>query len=313
MLFGRAILLKSYASKFELNFKHETHHLFRYYRHVAGVLYIVGTPIGNLEDLSLRAQRVLQTVAVVACEDTRQSSKLMAAANAHRPLISLHEHNESQRSEELVARLQGGEDVALISDAGTPLVSDPGYRLVEAAIESGIQVSPIPGPSAVLCALSVSGLPTDQFKFIGFLPHKPAARRKVMESWADLDSSLVCFESPHRILEALADLMEIWPTRRLAACRELTKMHEEVLRGTAEEVRAVLAGRPSVKGEFTLVIDRSRPGSEVAELANPDNLKAEVERLISAGLPRMEAIKQAAKRAGLSKREAYDRLEKEKI
>lgn len=279
---------------------------------MAGVLYIVGTPIGNLEDLSLRAQRILQTVAVVACEDTRQSSKLMAAAGAHRPLVSLHEHNEGQRCHELVTRLLGGDDIALISDAGTPLVSDPGYRLVEAAIEAGVQVSPIPGPSAVLSALSVSGLPTDQFTFIGFLPHKPQARRKLMESWASLEASLVCFESPHRILESLAEMAEVWPTRRMAACRELTKLHEEVLRGTAGEILKTLSQRPSVKGEFTLVIDRSRPGDEAADLANPLNLKEEVERLIESGLPRMEAIKQAAKKAGLNKREAYERLEKEK-
>jgi 16S rRNA (cytidine1402-2'-O)-methyltransferase len=275
---------------------------------VAGVLYIVGTPIGNLEDLSIRAQKILQSVSAVACEDTRQSSKLMAAAGAHRPLLSLHEHNESQRCQELVDRIRNGEDIALISDAGTPLISDPGYRLVEAAVAAGIKVSPIPGASAVLSALSVSGLPTDQFAFLGFLPHKTVARRKVLEQWAQIEATLVCFESPHRILESLEDLAALWPTRTIAACRELTKIHEEVLRGTADQIRTQLKTRPAIKGEFTLVIDRANE----AVLANPLNLKEEVQRLLDSGLSRMEAIKLAAKQAGLNKRAAYDLLEKEK-
>ena len=275
---------------------------------MAGVLYIVGTPIGNLEDLSIRAQKILQSVSAVACEDTRQSSKLMAAAGAHRPLLSLHEHNESQRCQELVDRIRNGEDIALISDAGTPLISDPGYRLVEAAVAAGLKVSPIPGASAVLSALSVSGLPTDQFAFLGFLPHKTVARRKVLEQWAQIEATLVCFESPHRILESLDDLAAIWPTRTIAACRELTKIHEEVLRGTAEEICSQLKARPAIKGEFTLVIDR---GSATIP-ANPLNIKEEVQRLLDSGLSRMEAIKLAAKQAGLNKRAAYDLLEKEK-
>jgi 16S rRNA (cytidine1402-2'-O)-methyltransferase len=286
--------------------------LVRYYRQVAGVLYVIGTPIGNLEDLSVRAQRILQTAGVVACEDTRQSAKLMAAAGAHRPLLSLHEHNESQRCHELVTRILQGEDVALISDAGTPLISDPGYRLVEAAIEAGITVSPIPGASAVLSALSVAGLPTDQFAFIGFLPHKSMARQKLLEKWADLEATLVCFESPHRILESLEEIANLWPSRRMAACRELTKIHEEIIRGTASEIYDKLRQRASVKGEFTLVIHRAEALQNKAELANPKNLKEEVERLSAGGLSRMDAIKQAAKHAGLNKREAYELLEKEK-
>ncbi len=279
---------------------------------MAGVLYVVGTPIGNLEDLSIRAQRILQTVGVVACEDTRQSSKLMAAAGAHRPLLSLHEHNESQRCHELVFRLLQGEDVALISDAGTPLISDPGYRLVEAAVEAGIAVCPIPGASAVLSALSVAGLPTDQFAFIGFLPHKSVARRKLLDKWAGLEATLVCFESPHRILESLQQMGELWPNRRVAACRELTKIHEEILRGTALEIYEKLRQRPSVKGEFTLVIQRAEVLRNEGSAEKPLNLKQEVERLTAAGHPRMEAIKLAAKQAGLNKRAAYDLLEKEK-
>jgi 16S rRNA (cytidine1402-2'-O)-methyltransferase len=274
---------------------------------VAGVLYIVGTPIGNLEDLSIRAQRILQSVAVVACEDTRQTAKLMAAAGAHKPLVSLHEHNEAARCSELVGRLAAGDDIAVVSDAGTPLVSDPGYRLVEAAIAAGLRVSPIPGPSAVLSALSVAGLPTDQFAFIGFLPHKQGARRKHLEAWASSPATLVCFESPHRILETLDDLAEIWPSRRIAAGRELTKLHEEILRGTAATIAANLRSRPAIKGEFTLVIER-----DTGVATGDFDLRAEVERLVELGEPRMDAIKQAAKKAGLSKREAYDLLQKGK-
>lgn len=276
---------------------------------MAGVLYVVGTPIGNLEDLTPRACGILRSVAVVACEDTRQSSKLMATADAHRPLLSLHEHNEAKRCEELLARLAAGEDVALISDAGTPLISDPGYRLVEAAAAAGIRVSPIPGASAVMSALSVAGLPTDRFVFLGFLPHKAQARQNYLESWASVEATLVCFESPHRILESLSTLAQIWPTRRIAACRELTKLHEEVLRGNAEEIRAALAARPAVKGEFTLVIER---GTVEPNEASPESLASAVESLERQGLSRMEAIKQAAREAGLSKRQAYDLLEQNK-
>ncbi len=312
MLSVVGILLKQYSHNFVQIQKCAILPLVRYYRQVAGVLYVVGTPIGNLEDLSVRAQRILQTASVVACEDTRQSSKLMAAAGAHRPLLSLHEHNESQRCHELVTRLLQGEDVALISDAGTPLISDPGYRLVEAAIAAGIAVSPIPGASAVLSALSVAGLPTDQFAFIGFLPHKAVARQKLLEKWADLEATLVCFESPHRILESLEEIAKLWPTRRMAACRELTKIHEEILRGSASEIHESLKRRPSVKGEFTLVIHRAEVLQNKAILANPKNLKEGVDRLTAAGQSRMDAIKHAAKHAGLNKREAYGMLEKEK-
>jgi 16S rRNA (cytidine1402-2'-O)-methyltransferase len=226
----------------------------------------------------------------------------MAAAEAARPLVSLHEHNEATRCREILDRLSQGEDVALISDAGTPLISDPGYRLVEAAIAAGIRVSPIPGPSAVISALCIAGLPTDQFVFIGFLPPKPAARRAHLESWSTAPATLVCFESPHRILESLADIAALWPARRMAACRELTKLHEEIA--------ARLAARPSIKGEFTLVIDR---GNEATSLdSSPASLAARVRQLQQDGLSRMDAIKQAAREAGLNKRAAYDLLEKEK-
>ncbi len=286
--------------------------LLRYYRQVAGVLYIVGTPIGNLDDLSIRAAKILRSVAAVACEDTRQTAKLMDAAGAHRPLLSLHEHNEAERTQELVDRILSGDDLALVSDAGTPLISDPGFRLVEAAAAAGIRVSPIPGASAVLSALSVSGLPTDHFAFIGFLPHKAVARQKLLEIWGAVEATLVFFESPHRILESLDDIATQFPARQLAAGRELTKLYEEVLRGTAAEIAAALRARPSVRGEFTLVMARQSAEQSKANLADPVELKEEVDRLMAAGSSRMDAIKQAAKQAGMNKRDAYSLLEQEK-
>ncbi len=286
--------------------------LLRYYRQVAGVLYIVGTPIGNLDDLSIRAAKILRSVAAVACEDTRQTAKLMAAAAAHRPLLSLHEHNEQERTQELVDRMLSGDDLALVSDAGTPLISDPGFRLVEAAAAAGIRVSPIPGPSAVLSALSVSGLPTDHFAFIGFLPHKAVARQKLLETWGRIEATLVFFESPHRILETLDEIATQFPARQLAVGRELTKLYEEVLRGNAASIAATLRSRPAIKGEFTLVMARESGETSEANLSDPVQLKGEVARLIDAGSSRMDAIKQVAKRAGLNKRDAYDLLEKGK-
>ncbi len=268
---------------------------------MSGTLYVVATPIGNLADLSRRAGEILRQVAAVACEDTRQTAKLMAAVEARKPLLSLHEHNEEQRSGEIVERLLAGEDIALVSDAGTPLVSDPGYRLVEAAIERGVRVSPIPGPSAVMAALAVAGLATDRFVFLGFLPHKAQSRRKLWEEWGQAQATLVCFESPHRILETLAELAEMTPGRRMAACRELTKIYEEVLRGTAAEILTTLAGRPTVKGEFTLVLERTKPN----EAVDVTKLVAELEE---AGWTPMDAIKEAAKRAGVPKRAVYEQV-----
>jgi 16S rRNA (cytidine1402-2'-O)-methyltransferase len=274
---------------------------------MGGVLYIVATPIGNLDDLSLRAAKTLRKVGAVACEDTRQTSKLMEAAGASRPLVSLHEHNERERSAELVERLLAGEDIALVSDAGTPLVSDPGYRLVAAAVEAGIMVSPIPGPSAVMAALSASGLETDAFAFAGFLPPKQKARRDALGKWGALPATIVFFESPHRILESLADVAALFPGRKLALGRELTKLHEEFLRGTAVEIIARLQAKDSIRGEFTMLIERGR--AEAKEWGAEEIRQAYEER-IAAGCERMEAMKQVAQVAGKSKREIYDVLEK---
>lgn len=279
---------------------------------MSGVLYVVATPIGNLEDLTLRAARILRSVSLVACEDTRQTHKLMDSAAAATPLISLHEFNERDRTQELLERLASGQDIALVSDAGTPLISDPGYRLVEAAIAAGIAVSPIPGPSAVLSALSVSGLPTDAFAFIGFLPHKTNPRRQLLEKWKDIPATLVFFESPHRILESLSDLAELFPNRRVVLARELTKIHEEILRGSALELRTKLSARAAIKGEFTCVLERADLSKQTQIEATSATIAQMVDQLILSGLSRMDAIKEAGKRAGLSKREAYALLEENK-
>ncbi len=270
-------------------------------------LYIVATPIGNLSDLSPRAASTLASVAAIACEDTRQTRKLLDHLAIQRPLLAFHEHNERERTPELIARLQAGESLALVSDAGTPLISDPGYRLIDAAIAAGIAVVPIPGPCAAIAALSASGLPTDAFYFGGFFHSKPAQRRKQLEAVADLPATLIFYEAPHRIEEALGDIDAVLGARRLVLARELTKLHEEFLRGTPGELRTTLAARPAVKGEFTVLIGKGDAAS-TAEAAAQVPLAEAVAALEAQGLPRMDAIKQAARERGLSKRDAYRML-----
>jgi 16S rRNA (cytidine1402-2'-O)-methyltransferase len=268
-----------------------------------GLLYIVATPIGNLEDITYRAVRVLKEAGLIACEDTRHTAKLLDHYGIQTPTISYHEFNEAERSEELAARMTAGLVVALVSDAGMPLVSDPGYRLVRAAIENGIPVHAVPGPSASLAALAASGLPTDSFHFGGFLPHKPGQRVKALEALAEETATLIFYEAPHRILDALDAVEETLGPRPVVVARELTKIHEECLRGTAAEIRAQLAQREAVKGEITLLIGKAagpRPDETPVEEA--------VEALVRGGAPRMDAIKQVARRRGLSKREVYDQL-----
>ena len=272
---------------------------------MAAPLYLVATPIGNLEDITLRAIRILRDeVSIIACEDTRQTQKLIDHFSIRKPLVSYHEHNEQARTPELIERLQAGESVALVSDAGTPLVSDPGYRLVAAAIREGISVVPSPGASAALAALAASGLPTDDFRFVGFFPAKSGARQRFLKQLRDEPSTMIGYESPHRILDALEDIKTVMGSRRVVVARELTKMFEEFLRGTAEQVIETLKGRPSVKGEITLVIGK-------AEENNSDGDPiGEVEKLEAAGTSRMDAIKSVAKRFGMGKRDLYRLLEK---
>ena len=265
-----------------------------------GILYIVATPIGNLEDITMRALRVLREVTLIACEDTRQTHKLLEHFGITTHAVSYHEYNESQRAGELVEKMQGGASVALVSDAGTPLVSDPGYRLVQAAIAAGVPVVPIPGPSATLAALSAAGLPTDSFRFCGFLPPKSSQRRKLLEQVKPETCTLIFYETPHRIIDALEDVVAVMGTRPVVVGREITKMHEEFLRGSAAEIRATLAARPSVKGEMVLLIGKS----DVVEIDDTP-LEEAVAAAESAGMSRMDAIKHVAKQRGLPKRDVY--------
>jgi len=267
---------------------------------MTGTLYIVATPIGNLEDITLRALRVLREVDWIACEDTRQTRKLLEHFGIAKPMMSYYEHNEAARAGELVKRLQTGASVALVSDGGTPLVSDPGYRLVQAAIAAAIPVVPIPGASAAVGALSAAGLPTDAFRFCGFLPPRSSQRRKLLDQMKAETGTLIFYETPHRILEALEDVTAVMGPRPVVVARELTKLHEEFLRGTAAEVRAELASRASVKGEITLLIGKTG----VVE-ADATPLADAVRSAEQQGLPRMEAIKHVARQRGLSKREVY--------
>ena len=274
---------------------------------MAGLLYLVATPIGNLEDITYRAVRVLREADLIACEDTRQTRKLLDHYEIHKPTVSYHEHNEAERSAELASRLAAGAIIALVSDAGMPLVSDPGYRLVRAAIELAIPVQAVPGPSAALTALAASGLPTDSFRFGGFLPSKPGQRAKALEALEQEQATLIFYEAPHRILEALEAVELALGPRPVVVARELTKIHEEYVRGTAAEVRAQLAARDAVRGEITLLI-----GKATAPAADDTPVDEAVERLIDSGTARMDAIKQVARQRGLSKREVYDQLLREK-
>ncbi len=226
-----------------------------------GILYVVSTPLGNMEDITLRALRILKEVHLVAAEDTRNTGLLLKHHHIHTPLTSYFEGNERKKKELILLRLREGNQVALVSDAGTPGISDPGFRLVELAVENGIAVVPVPGPSAAIAALSISGLPTDAFLFRGFFPHKSKKRRELLDQLADARETLIFYESPHRISETLQDIFEILGDREMVLARELTKAYEEVLRGTVREVQEQI-GERKLKGEITLVISgRTRKGS----------------------------------------------------
>ena len=227
-----------------------------------GRLIVVATPIGNLSDLSTRATETLSAADVIACEDTRHTGRLLSRLGIKKKLVSLHEHNERQRLGQLMALLDSNQTIALVSDAGTPLVSDPGFVLVRSAIEAGIEVQHVPGASAVLTALVVSGLPPYPFTFIGFPPPRSGKRRSFFSRFADLEHTLVMFESPHRVIKCVEDLVSVLGDRPAVVGRELTKLHEEVLRGTLATILGDLQKRPSLKGEFTVVV--SRPTRETS-------------------------------------------------
>lgn len=278
-------------------------------------LYIVATPIGNLEDITLRAVRVLRSVDRIACEDTRQTRKLLDRYEIATPTISSHEHNEAERSRQLLAELKRGASIAVVSDAGTPGISDPGMVLARAAIAEGISVYPIPGANAALAALIASGLDTERFMFIGFLPQKAGARRTALEDLARTTAAgttLLIYEAPHRIVETLADIEGVWgPDCRVVLGRELTKIHEEFLRGTVHEVREQLGTRESIRGEMVLLIEvpRLSPGSE-ATAATVEARLAELEQ--SDGLTEKDALKRIARERGVSKSELWRELQRER-
>jgi 16S rRNA (cytidine1402-2'-O)-methyltransferase len=266
---------------------------------MAGILYVVATPIGNLEDITLRAIRILKEVTVIACEDTRHTRKLLDHYEISKPAISYHEHNEASRTAEIIERLEAGDHVALVSDAGTPLISDPGYRVVAAAIAAGITVVPIPGANAAITALSASGLPIDAFRFCGFLPPKTTQRRKLLEQLKPETCTLIFYEAPHRILEALEDIAAVMGSREVVLARELTKMHEEFARGKPAD----LASTISTRGEFTILIGKATAADPV-----DTPIEDQVTALEKQGMARMDAIKQVAKTRGLSKREVYKKV-----
>jgi 16S rRNA (cytidine1402-2'-O)-methyltransferase len=239
----------------------------------------------------------------IACEDTRHTRRLLDHYEIRKPALSYHEHNERERAEELLGRLLEGENVALVSDAGTPLISDPGYRLIEGCVRAGVPVVPVPGPAALVAALSASGLPTDSFYFGGFLPPKSGQRRRVLEAAAGMDCTLVFYEAPHRLAETLQDIAAVMGSRNVVVARELTKLHEEFARGTATQL--IDRFRDNVKGEITVLIDK--PGAVLRETGS---IRSTFERHLSAGLSRMDAMKATARDCGVSKREVYAELEK---
>lgn len=279
-----------------------------------GTLYLVATPIGNLEDVTRRALRVLAEADVVACEDTRHTRQLLEHFGVRARTVSYHEHNERERAEELAKSIEEGASVALVSDAGTPGINDPGYRLVRACVERGLRVVPVPGPTAFVAALTASGLPTDEFYFGGFLPARTHARRQRLESVRDLSATLVFYETPHRIAQALADAREVLGEREAAVARELTKLHEEVLRGRLSELAARFDEGDSARGEMVLVIDREviKEEGDDERASSPSSVAERVAAFEAEGLDPRAALKRAARELGLSRDEAYRRLTSER-
>jgi 16S rRNA (cytidine1402-2'-O)-methyltransferase len=269
-------------------------------------LYLVATPIGNLEDITLRALRVLKEVDLIACEDTRQTLKLLSHYGIHTRTVSYHEHNEMTKAAELVVDLEGGAKIALVTDAGMPGISDPGFRLIALAIRHHVPVVPIPGASAFLAALVASGLPTDSFRFSGFLPAKSGQRRKLLESVRESPRTQVFYEAPHRLLETLSDVVEILGNdRHVVVAREVTKLHEEFLRGRVAEVLEQLKARGDVKGEITLLIAKVEEGAAPSPSESVSVAQRVREIMAEEKADEKAALKQVAKERGIGKSEAY--------
>jgi len=283
-------------------------------------LYLVATPIGNLEDITLRALRILRSVDRIACEDTRQTQKLLNHFDIRTPTVSYHMHNEAGRATELATALKAGARIAVVSDAGTPGIADPGGQIAAAAIAAGVPVFPVPGANAAISALIASGLPAtgpsgESFTFHGFLPAKEGQRRTALEALRDSagsnSSTLIFYEAPHRILDTLADVEAIFGSEQhVVVARELTKLHEEFLRGAVAEVRATLVGRPSVRGEIVLLF---APAAKTAREGKPSSIAAEVRELMKTqGLDEKDALKQVARARGIGKSDAYRELQRER-
>jgi 16S rRNA (cytidine1402-2'-O)-methyltransferase len=279
---------------------------------MAGTLYLIATPIGNLEDITHRAVRLLGQVEVIACEDTRHTKKLLNHYGISTRTISYHEHNERERSVELIERLKSGADVAVVSDAGTPGISDPGFRLARIAIDSDVQVVPVPGASALISALVASGLPTDEFFFGGFLPARSGARRARLAELRSLPATLIFYEGPHRIAATLKDALEMLGERQAVVARELTKMHEEIARGNLSELAARFSNPESARGEMVLIIDRTVMPNESAQNQSDTSVSELVTEFEANGLDHRAALKKAARKLGLSRDEAYRRLMSER-
>jgi 16S rRNA (cytidine1402-2'-O)-methyltransferase len=278
-----------------------------------GCLYLVGTPIGNLEDITLRALRILKEVDLIACEDTRHTQKLLNHYDIQKSLVSYHEHNEMTRSSELLIKLEDGVRIALVSDAGMPLVSDPGYRLVTLCVRHKIPVVPVPGPSALLAALAASGLPNEEFLFVGFLPARSAERRRALEHLRIEERTIILYEAPHRVAESIADAQEILGDRPACLAREVTKLHEEFRRGKLSELAVSLAERPA-RGEITLLVGPPDANSSGLHADTSQSLSDRVEELIrQAKLDRKEALKLAARERGLTRRAAYEQMVQRKL
>jgi 16S rRNA (cytidine1402-2'-O)-methyltransferase len=284
---------------------------------LAAGLYLVATPIGNLGDITLRALDVLRRVDRIACEDTRQTQKLLNHFEIATPTVSCHEHNERERAHELIAAIQNGGKIAVVSDAGTPAVRDPGNLLVREAIAAGVAVIPIPGANAAVSALIASGLPTAEFEFAGFLPEKAGARRSRIEDLArearEEPRTLIFYEAPHRIVETLSDFEAVWgPGLRVVVARELTKVHEEFLRGTAGEIRSELAGRDRIRGEITLLVE-APAAAQADSTAIHETLTGSLARLqAESGIDEKEALKRLARERGVAKSDLYRELQRER-
>ena len=272
---------------------------------MTGTLYIVATPIGNLEDISQRALRTLREVDVVACEDTRRTRVLLNHFGIKTKTVSYHEHNERVRAEQLCEEMLSGRNVALVSDAGTPLISDPGFRIVQAAAKRDIPVVPIPGATALVAALVASGLPSDQFFFAGFLPARANARRARLEELCTISATLVFYEAPHRIAATLKTAFEVLGNRRAVVARELTKLHEEIARDSLSELARRFSGDKTARGEIVLVISGAADESTGRAESSPRDLMARVNELERSGLNGRIALKQAARELGMKRAEAY--------